>query len=153
MQTKIVVYFLNVCCSQSFPSTLMATQSFGAQAKQCSLIPHFPLHSISNLPTDIFGSLFKISRIGLFLTSITTAILKQTALISCLDSWRNFFFKCFINLFMRHKRDKQRCRKREKQAPCGEPHEGLDPRTLGSWPEPNADTQPLSHPGAHEETF
>ena len=25
---------------------------------------------------------------------------------------------------------------------------GLDPRTLGSRPEPKADTQPLSHPGA-----
>ena len=24
---------------------------------------------------------------------------------------------------------------------------GLDPRTLGSWPEPKADVQPLSHPG------
>ena len=25
---------------------------------------------------------------------------------------------------------------------------GLDPRTLRSWPEPKADAQPLSHPGA-----
>ena len=25
---------------------------------------------------------------------------------------------------------------------------GLDPRTLGSRPEPKADAQPLSHPGA-----
>ena len=25
---------------------------------------------------------------------------------------------------------------------------GLDPRTLGSHPEPKADSQPLSHPGA-----
>ena len=28
-----------------------------------------------------------------------------------------------------------------------EPDAGLDPRTLGSSPEPKADTQPLSHPG------
>ena len=31
---------------------------------------------------------------------------------------------------------------------CWEPDWGLDPRTLGSGPEPKADTQPLSHPGA-----
>ena len=35
---------------------------------------------------------------------------------------------------------------REKQAPCEEPDGGLNPRTLG--PEPKADAQPLSHPGA-----
>ena len=29
-----------------------------------------------------------------------------------------------------------------------EPNVGLDPRTLGSHPEPKADAQPLSHPGA-----
>ena len=28
----------------------------------------------------------------------------------------------------------------------------LDPRTLGSWPERKADTQPLSHPDAPEIT-
>ena len=28
----------------------------------------------------------------------------------------------------------------EKQIPCGEPDVGLDPRTLGSPPEPKADT-------------
>ena len=36
----------------------------------------------------------------------------------------------------------------EKQAPCGEPDVGLDPRMWGSHPEPKADAQPLSHPGA-----
>ena len=30
---------------------------------------------------------------------------------------------------------------------CGESDAGLDPRTLGSQPEPKADAQPLSHPG------
>ena len=38
-------------------------------------------------------------------------------------------------------------RRREKQAPCGEPDSGLDPGTLGSGPEPKADAQPLSPPG------
>ena len=36
----------------------------------------------------------------------------------------------------------------EKQAPCRELDVGLDPRTPGSQPEPKADAQPLSHPGA-----
>ena len=38
-----------------------------------------------------------------------------------------------------------RHRQREKQAPCREPDVGLDPRTLGSWPEPKTDAQLLSH--------
>ena len=42
---------------------------------------------------------------------------------------------------------RQRYRQREKQAPCGEPNVGLGPWTLGSHPEPEADAQPLSHPG------
>ena len=48
---------------------------------------------------------------------------------------------------MRH-RKRQRHRQREKQAPFGEPNVGLDSRTLGSHPEPKADAQSLSHPGA-----
>ena len=35
----------------------------------------------------------------------------------------------------------------EKQAPCREPHAGLDPWTPRSHPKPKADAQPLSHPG------
>ena len=47
----------------------------------------------------------------------------------------------------RHK-ERQRHRKREeKQAPCRKPYAGLDLGTLGSHPEPKADTQLLSHPG------
>ena len=38
-------------------------------------------------------------------------------------------------------------RQREKQAPCGEPNVGLDPRTPGSPPEPKSDAPPLSPPG------
>ena len=46
------------------------------------------------------------------------------------------FFKDFIYLLMRDT---------EREA---ETDVGLDPRTLGSQPEPKADAQPLSHPGA-----
>ena len=36
-------------------------------------------------------------------------------------------------------RERQRHRQREKQAPCGEPEAGLNPRTTGSGLEPKAD--------------
>ena len=49
---------------------------------------------------------------------------------------------------IQRERERQRHRQREKQAPCREPDVGLDPRTPGSRPEPKADTQPPSHPGA-----
>ena len=41
---------------------------------------------------------------------------------------------------------RERHRQRGKQAPQREPDAGLYPRTLGSRPEPKADTQPLSCP-------
>ena len=49
--------------------------------------------------------------------------------------------------------ERQRHRQKEKRAPRGEPDEGLDPRTLGSCPEPMADGQPLSHPSALNKCF
>ena len=53
---------------------------------------------------------------------------------------------------MRHT-ERQRHRQREKQAPYGEPDTGLDTRTRGLLPEPKADTQQLSHPGASKFYF
>ena len=50
-------------------------------------------------------------------------------------------------------RERQRHKRREKQAPCREPNVGLDPRTPGSHPEPKADAQPLSHPGVPKIKF
>ena len=44
-------------------------------------------------------------------------------------------------------RKRPRHMQREKQAPYEEPDAELDPRTLGSWLEPKADAQPLSHTG------
>ena len=63
------------------------------------------------------------------------------------------FLKIFFNLFLRdtereRESERQRHRQREKQAPCRDPDVGLHPRTPGSHPEPKADAQPLSHPGA-----
>ena len=57
-------------------------------------------------------------------------------------------------LFMRDReeRERPRHRQREKQALCREPDVGLDSRTLGSRPEPKADAQSLSHPGAPAST-
>ncbi|XP_072594518.1 probable proton-coupled zinc antiporter SLC30A4 isoform X1 [Vulpes vulpes] len=53
-------------------------------------------------------------------------------------------FCLFINERQRE-RERQRHRQRDTQAPCREPDLGLDPRTLGSQPEPKEDAQPLSH--------
>ena len=44
-------------------------------------------------------------------------------------------------------RERQRHRRRKKQAPCQEPDVGLDSGTPGSHPGPKGDTQLLSHPG------
>ena len=43
--------------------------------------------------------------------------------------------------------ERQRHRRREKQAPCREPDAGLDPRTPGSRPGLMAGAKPLSYPG------
>ena len=68
----------------------------------------------------------------------------------------------FLFLFLRFysfihssemQRERQRHRQREKQAPCGDPKAEFNPRTLGSRPEPKADTQPLSHPGVPHPSF
>ena len=45
-------------------------------------------------------------------------------------------------------RERQRHRHREKQAPFRELDAGLNPRTLGSRPEPKADAQALNLPSA-----
>ena len=61
------------------------------------------------------------------------------------------FLKIFY-LFMREterQRQRQRHRQREeKQVPCKKPNVGLDSGNPGSGPEPKADAQPLSRPGA-----
>ena len=56
------------------------------------------------------------------------------------------FFLRFIYLFLID-RERQRHRRREKQAPCQEPKVGLDPGTPGLRPGPKASAKLLSHPG------
>ena len=51
------------------------------------------------------------------------------------------------------KRERQRHRQREKQAPCREPDVGLHPGTPGSRPELKAGAQLLSHPGIPTHLF
>ena len=73
--------------------------------------------------------------------------------VTCVSSSFHFL-KDFIYLFMKDThRERQRHRQREKQAPCREPYVGLDPRTLGSHPEPKAAAQPLSHPAVLNRTL
>ena len=47
------------------------------------------------------------------------------------------------------KKERERHRQREKQAPCREPDVGLDLRSPGSRPGPKADAQPLSPHSSH----
>ena len=47
----------------------------------------------------------------------------------------------------RERRESQRHRQREKQAPCWEPDTGLNPGTPGSHPGPKAGAKPLRHQG------
>ena len=51
------------------------------------------------------------------------------------------------------KREMQRHRQREKQAPCREPDVRFNPRTLGSCPELKADAQPLATQGSPTTVF
>ena len=50
-------------------------------------------------------------------------------------------------------RGKDIAMQREKQAPHGKLDAGPDPRMLRLQPEPKADAQPVSHPGAHKCLF
>ena len=50
-------------------------------------------------------------------------------------------------------RDTQREEETQVEGKAGEPAVGLDPKTLGSQPEPKADAQPLSYLGAPLPTY
>ena len=60
------------------------------------------------------------------------------------------FFKDFIYLFIheRHTHTEAETQLEGEVGSMQEPDAGLDPGTPGSPPEPKADAQPLSHPGA-----
>ena len=60
------------------------------------------------------------------------------------------FFPIFKRFYLFiHKRHREAETQAEGEAgSLQKPDVGLDPRTLGSWPEPKADAQPLSHPGS-----
>ena len=73
--------------------------------------------------------------------------------MQCFLTDRTFFTLIYLQIlfyFLRYLfiHEGHRHRRSEQQAPHGEPDAGLHPRTLGSQPEPKADAQPLSHPGA-----
>ena len=64
-----------------------------------------------------------------------------------------FFFKILFIYSWETQRERERHRQWEKQASYGDPNAGLNPRTPGSWLEPKADAQPVSHPGAPQHDF
>ena len=57
------------------------------------------------------------------------------------------FLKDFGYLFMRDTEEGRDIGRGRSRLLCAESDAGLDPRTLGSQPEPKADPQPLSHSG------
>ena len=59
-----------------------------------------------------------------------------------------FFFVCLRFYLFIHQRQRGRNIGRGRSMLLGEPDAGLDPRTLRSRPEPKANAQPLSSPGA-----
>ena len=59
-----------------------------------------------------------------------------------------FFLRVYLLIHGRHRDEGRDIGRGRSMAPCEKLDAGLDPRTLGSCPEPKADTQPLSHPGA-----
>ena len=65
-----------------------------------------------------------------------------------------FFFLVILFIHERHRKsERQRHRRREKQAPCKEPDVGLNPETPGSCPELKAGAQLLSHPGVLDKSL
>ena len=79
--------------------------------------------------------------------------------VSFMDHWEKhpgigyygggFFFLTFYLFIYSQETERDRDIGRGRsRLPVGKPDAGLDPRTPGSQPEPKADTQPLSHPGA-----
>ena len=61
-----------------------------------------------------------------------------------------YFFKKRFYLFIHERHTERKAEiqaERKKQAPCREPHAGLDPGIPGSCPGPKAGAKPLSHPG------
>ena len=74
-------------------------------------------------------------------------------MVSWFGLLRYIFLRFCLFIHERHRERRRRPRQREKQPPCREPDMGLDPRTPGSQPEPKADAQPLSHPGAPRHIF
>ena len=59
-----------------------------------------------------------------------------------------YFLKYFTYLFMRYRERGRDIGRGRSRLPRKEFDAALNPRTLGSTPEPKTDTQPLSHPGA-----
>ena len=68
-------------------------------------------------------------------------------LVFCHIFSNGFLFERLIYLFT-HETHRERQRHRQRIKGGWQPDVGLSPRTMGSWPEPKADAQPLSHPGA-----
>ena len=65
----------------------------------------------------------------------------------------DFFFRFYLFIHERHTERGRDIGRGRSRFPVGEPDVGLHPKTPGPQPEPKADTQLLSHPGALEILF
>ena len=98
-----------------------------------------------------WNSTLAVSTTNIWSCSLTTSYTGQSGSFMCQLHSNNLKI-LFIYSWETH-RQRDRHRQREKQAPCGEPNVGLDPRTPRSRLELKADAQPLSYPGAPQIIF
>ena len=108
-----------------------------------TLTPGFNFELLSDFlsPKDaILGVPGQLSQWGMWLFILGSWV---WAHLGCRDYF--FFFKRFY-LFI-HERHRERGRDIGRGRSRLQLDTGLDPRTLGSWSKPKADTQALSHPG------
>ena len=75
-----------------------------------------------------------------FVACLWTLPLSTVMHVTGINEFHAKFSFLKILSFYSRETQRQRHRERDKQAPCREPHAGLDPRTPGSRPGPKADT-------------
>ena len=123
-------------------NTLLAEQSPVSDVimKDCAFV-----YFAFNLSPDNFIQFSLILCLSVLLDSIKVMVLLMLKI-----KFLFIFLKDFIYSW---ETQRQRYRQRGKQASCGEPNAGFNPRTLESWPESKVDAQPLSHRGAPKVRF
>ena len=142
------MFFINDAFSFLVHVLLVSIHHFPGISGQSTILDHLQdrwwvQERFSLLKATVRSSLFHHFILNIFIHKVSFAY--HSVNISRL-SWD--FLKKILFIHDRHTERGRDIGRGKKQAPCGEPDMGLDPRIPGSWPEPKADAQPLSHPGA-----